>query len=129
MVTTVVVQRMQLTTRRTLRAAGAGLKRPHRHVSIAAVLASPFAADHAREAQIAEWMADLHPLADEMAIELRDALTADGEETETYGKGAIVGALGSQIDIPLVHLHASYLPSHYDVEPVVVPDGPRPDEV
>ena len=40
-----------------------------------------------------------------------------------------VGALGSQIDIPLVHLHASYLRSHYDVEPVVVPDGPRPDDV
>ncbi len=166
MVTSVVVHRMQLTTRRTLRAAGADLKRPHRHGSIAAVLANPFAGSHATEAQIDEWMTDLRPLAGEMAIELRDALTADGEEIETYGKGAIVGvsgeleiaaawhvpagaglraalgdpkaqvpsskkvgALGSQIDIPLVHLHASYLRSHYDVEPVVVPDGPRPDEV
>lgn len=166
MVTSVVVHRMQLTTRRTLRAAGADLKRPHRHGSIAAVLANPFAGSHATEAQIDEWMTGLRPLAGEMAIELRDALTADGEEIETYGKGAIVGvsgeleiaaawhvpagaglraalgdpkaqvpsskkvgALGSQIDIPLVHLHASYLRSHYDVEPVVVPDGPRPDEV
>lgn len=166
MVTSVVVHRMQLTTRRTLRAAGADLKRPHRHGSMAAVLANPFAGSHAPEAQIDEWMTDLRPLAGEMAIELRDALTADGEEIETYGKGAIVGvsgeleiaaawhvpagaglraalgdpkaqvpsskkvgALGSQIDIPLVHLHASYLRSHYDVEPVVVPDGPRPDEV
>ena len=166
MVTPVVVHRMQLTTRRTLRAAGADLKRPHRHGSITAVLANPFAGSHATEAQIDEWMTDLRPLAGEMAIELRDALTADGEEIETYGKGAIVGvsgeleiaaawhvpagaglraalgdpkaqvpsskkvgALGSQIDIPLVHLQASYLRSHYDVEPVVVPDGPRPDEV
>ena len=166
MVTSVVVHRMQLTTRRTLRAAGADLKRLHRHGSITAVLANPFAGSHATEAQIDEWMTDLRPLAGEMAIELRDALTADGEEIETYGKGAIVGvsgeleiaaawhvpagaglraalgdpkaqvpsskkvgALGSQIDIPLVHLHASYLRSHYDVEPVVVPDGPRPDEV
>ena len=166
MVTSVVVHRMQLTTRRTLRAGGADLKRPHRHGSIAAVLANPFAGSHATEAQIAEWMTDLRPVADEMATELRDALTADGEEIEAYGKGAIVGvsgeleiaaawhvpagaglraalggpkaqvpsskkvgALGSQIDIPLVHLHASYLRSHYDVEPVVVPDGPRPDEV
>ena len=166
MVTSVVVHRMQLTTRRTLRAAGADLKRSHRHGSIAAVLANPFAGSHATEAQIDEWMTDLRPLAGEMAIELRDALTADGEEIETYGKGAIVGvsgeleiaaawhvpagaglraalsdpkaqvpsskkvgALGSQIDIPLVHLHASYLRSHYDVEPVVVPDGPRPDDV
>ena len=166
MVTSVVVHRMQLTTRRTLRAAGADLKRPHRHGSIAAVLANPFAGSHATEAQIAEWMTDLRPLADEMATELRDALTTDSEEIEAYGKGAIVGgsgeleiaaaghvpagaglraalgdpkaqvpsskkvgALGSQIDIPLVHLHASYLRSHYDVEPVVVPDGPRPDDV
>jgi len=165
-VTPVVVHRMQLTTRRTLRGAGADLKRPHRHGSVAAVLANPFAGSHATEAQIDEWMTDLRPLAGEMAIELRDALTADGEEIETYGKGAIVGvsgeleiaaawhvpagaglraalgdpkaqvpsskkvgALGSQIDIPLVHLQASYLRSHYDVEPVVVPDGPRPDEV
>lgn len=166
MVTSVVVHRMQLTTRRTLRAAGADLKRPHRHGSIAAVLANPFAGSHATETQIAEWMTDLRPLADEMATELRDALTTDGEEIEAYGKGAIVGvsgeleiaaawhvpagaglraalggpkaqvpsskkvgSLGSQVDIPLVHLHASYLRSHYDVEPVVVPDGPRPDEV
>ena len=166
MVISVVVHRMQLTTRRTLRAAGADLKRPHRHGSIAAVLANPFAGSHATETQIAEWMTDLRPLADEMATELRNALTTDGEEIEAYGKGAIVGvsgeleiaaawhvpagaglraalgdpkaqvpsskkvgALGSQIDIPLVHLHASYLRSHYDVEPVVVPDGPRPDDV
>ena len=166
MVTSVVVHRMQLTTRRTLRAAGADLKRPHRHGSIAAVLANPFAGSHATETQITEWMTDLRPLADEMATELRDVLTTDGEEIEAYGKGAIVGvsgeleiaaawhvpagaglraalgdpkaqvpsskkvgALGSQIDIPLVHLHASYLRSHYDVEPVVVPDGPRPDDV
>ncbi len=40
-----------------------------------------------------------------------------------------IGALGCQLDIPMVHLHASYLRSHYDVMPVVVPDGPRPDEV
>ena len=94
MVTSVVVHRMQLTTRRTLRAAGADLKRPHRHGSIAAVLANPFAGSHATEAQIAEWMTDLRPLADEMATELRDALTTDGEEIEAYGKGAIVGVSG-----------------------------------
>lgn len=40
-----------------------------------------------------------------------------------------VGVLGCQLDVPLVHLHASYLRSHYDVQPVVVPDAPRPDEV
>ncbi|HJL77122.1 MAG TPA: amino acid synthesis family protein, partial [Acidimicrobiales bacterium] len=32
-----------------------------------------------------------------------------------------VGVLGCQLDLPLVYLHASYLGSHYDVGPVVVP--------
>lgn len=40
-----------------------------------------------------------------------------------------VGVLGCQLDIPMVHLHASYLRSHYDVMALVVPDAPRPDEV
>ncbi len=40
-----------------------------------------------------------------------------------------VGLLGTQLDIPMVYLHASYARSHYDVLPVVVPDGPRPDEL
>ncbi|MGI9621221.1 MAG: amino acid synthesis family protein [Acidimicrobiales bacterium] len=40
-----------------------------------------------------------------------------------------VGVLGSQLDVPMVHIHASYLRSHYDVHPVVVPDAPRPSEV
>lgn len=40
-----------------------------------------------------------------------------------------IGVLGCQIDVPLVYLHASYLRSHYDVQPVVVADGPKPSEV
>ncbi|MEO0492518.1 MAG: hypothetical protein AAF081_03790 [Actinomycetota bacterium] len=61
---------MQLTSRRTLRVARTDLERPHRHGSIAAVVTN---------------------LADEMAIELRDPLTAQGHEIETYGKGSISG--------------------------------------
>ncbi len=40
-----------------------------------------------------------------------------------------VGAVGSQLDVPLVYIHASYLRSHYDVESLVVPDAPGPNEV
>ena len=40
-----------------------------------------------------------------------------------------IGPMGCQLDIPMNHLHASYLRSHYDVMPVVVPDAPAPDEV
>ena len=163
---TPIVRDRQLVVRRTLRAAGRELDRLHRHGSVAAVVENPFVGLIATEAEIAEWMTTVRPLADEMAIELRDALTADGGEIQAYGKGAIVGvageleiaaawhvpagaglraalgnplaqvpsskkvgALGAQVDVPLVYLHASYARSHYDVEPVVVPDAPRPDEV
>ena len=40
-----------------------------------------------------------------------------------------IGPMGCQVDIPMNYLHASYLRSHYDVQPVVVPDGPAPNEV
>lgn len=40
-----------------------------------------------------------------------------------------IGAVGCQLDIPLVYIHASYVRSHYDAMPVVVPDGPRANEI
>lgn len=40
-----------------------------------------------------------------------------------------IGVLGSQLDVPLLYIHAAYLRSHYDAIPVCVPDGPRPNEL
>jgi hypothetical protein len=40
-----------------------------------------------------------------------------------------IGAIGAQLDIPMVYIHASYVRSHYDAMPVVVADGPRADEI
>ncbi len=59
-------------------------------------------------------------------IGLRESLGGPKAQVPSSKK---VGALGSQLDIPLVYLHASYARSHYDAHAVVVPDGPRPDEV
>ena len=59
-------------------------------------------------------------------VGLRSALDGPLAQVPSSKK---IGAIGSQLDIPLVYLHASYLRSHYDVQPVVVPDGPKPDEV
>lgn len=160
------VRKIQLTVNRTFSAGGRPVSETHYSGSVAAVVANPFAGIFASEDEISIWMADLQPLANEMAIDLRDALVSDNRQVETYGKGAIVGgggeleiaaawhipggaslrhaldnpkamvpaskkigALGSQVDIPLVYIHASYLRSHYDVQAVVVPDGPKPDEV
>ena len=40
-----------------------------------------------------------------------------------------VAAAGARIDIPLHHVTASYVRSHFDSIEFCVPDGPRPDEL
>lgn len=40
-----------------------------------------------------------------------------------------VAAAGARIDIPLHHVTASYVRSHFDSIEFCVPDGPRPDEI
>jgi len=40
-----------------------------------------------------------------------------------------VGGMGAGIDIPLHHVNAAYVRSHFDAFEVRVPDAPRPDEI
>lgn len=40
-----------------------------------------------------------------------------------------VAAAGARIDIPLHHVTAAYVRSHFDAIEFCVPDGPRPDEI
>jgi hypothetical protein len=40
-----------------------------------------------------------------------------------------VGAAGTAIDIPIHHVNAAYVRSHFDAMEVRVPDGPRPEEL
>lgn len=40
-----------------------------------------------------------------------------------------VGGVGARIDIPISHINASYVRSHFDAIEVGVPDGPRADEI
>ena len=40
-----------------------------------------------------------------------------------------VASAGARIDIPLHHVTAAYVRSHYDAIEFSVPDGPRPDEI
>lgn len=158
------IRKIQLCVERVHHGGGPPLERPRWRGSIAAVVANPFAGRF--EPDLDDFTGELGPLAEDLAVELRDAVTARGETVEGYGKGAIagvngdleiaaawhvpagaglraaldhpkamvpaskkVGPMGCQLDIPMNYLHASYLRSHYDVQPVVVPDGPAPDEV
>ena len=40
-----------------------------------------------------------------------------------------VGGPGARLDIPVTHINASYVRSHFDAMEVGVPDGPRADEL
>ncbi len=40
-----------------------------------------------------------------------------------------VGAPGATLDVPLTHINASYVRSHFDAMEVRVPGAPRPDEM
>jgi hypothetical protein len=40
-----------------------------------------------------------------------------------------VGGPGTRLDVPVTHVNASYVRSHFDAMEVGVPDGPRPDEI
>ena len=40
-----------------------------------------------------------------------------------------VGTLGTRLDIPVHHVDAAYVRSHFDAMEVGVPDAPRPDEI
>lgn len=40
-----------------------------------------------------------------------------------------IGAPGTRIDIPITHINASYVRSHFDAIEVGVPDAPRSDEM
>jgi hypothetical protein len=40
-----------------------------------------------------------------------------------------VGGPGTRLDLPITHVNASYVRSHFDAMTVSVPDGPKPDEI
>ena len=40
-----------------------------------------------------------------------------------------VGAFGARLDVPLGHIDAAYVRSHFDAMEVGIADGPRPDEI
>ncbi|MEX5729079.1 hypothetical protein Ga0609869_002432 [Rhodovulum iodosum] len=52
-----------------------------------------------------------------------------GEAKAIVPSAMKVGGMGARIDIPLGHINAAYVRSHFDAMEVGIPDGPRPDEL
>ncbi|MCX8572328.1 amino acid synthesis family protein [Aminobacter sp. MET-1] len=52
-----------------------------------------------------------------------------GEAKAIVPSAKKVGAFGARIDVPIGHINAAYVRSHFDAMEVGVPDGPRSDEI
>lgn len=52
-----------------------------------------------------------------------------GESKAIVPSAKKVGAAGTTLDLPLAHINAAYVRSHFDTMTVMVPDGPKPDEI
>ena len=52
-----------------------------------------------------------------------------GEAKAIVPSSMKVGGVGTRIDIPLGHINAAYVRSHFDGMEVGVPDGPKSDEI
>ncbi|BCH28588.1 hypothetical protein MesoLjLc_05180 [Mesorhizobium sp. L-8-10] len=52
-----------------------------------------------------------------------------GEAKAIVPSAKKVGAFGARLDVPIGHINAAYVRSHFDAMEVGISDGPRPDEI
>ncbi|MGO4832304.1 amino acid synthesis family protein [Rhizobiaceae sp. 2RAB30] len=52
-----------------------------------------------------------------------------GEAKAIVPSAKKVGGFGARLDVPLGHINAAYVRSHFDAMEVGISDGPRPDEI
>lgn len=52
-----------------------------------------------------------------------------GEAKAIVPSAKKLGAFGARLDVPIGHINAAYVRSHFDAMEVGIPDGPRPDEI
>ena len=52
-----------------------------------------------------------------------------GEAKAIVPSAKKVGAFGARLDVPIGHVNAAYVRSHFDAMEVGIADGPRPDEI
>ena len=57
---------------------------------------------------------------------MREAL---GEAKAIVPSTKKVGGVGARLDVPITHINASYVRSHFDAMEIGVSDGPRADEI
>jgi hypothetical protein len=55
--------------------------------------------------------------------------TVLGEAMAIVPSSKKVGGVGARLDVPITHVNASYVRSHFDSMEIGMPDGPRADEL
>lgn len=61
---------------------------------------------------------------------MRARLGESGRDSRAIVPSAMkLGAMGATLDVPLGHINAAYVRSHFDAITVMVPDGPKPFEM
>ena len=97
---------------------------PRKRAAVAAVVENPFAGRYVEE--IVSLMDDLKPLGMEMARRLVVAL---GDAKAIVPSAKKVGGLGTRLDVPITHINASYVRSHFDAFEIGIADAPRSHEI
>ena len=97
---------------------------PYRRAAILSVIKNPFAGRYVEE--IVGFSDDLKPLGLEMAKALIAAL--GGAKAIVPSAKKVAGA-GARLDVPITHIDASYVRSHFDAIEVGIADAPRADEM
>ena len=145
------IRKTILTVEEILHEGGPRVEQPLIVGSIAAVVKNPFAGRF--EEDLTTFMQALKPLGRELAEKLATAL-GGAAKVEAYGKGAIwhepggwgmrealggtlaivpankvVGALGTRLMVPLGHINAAYVRSHFASAEIGIYDAPRSNEI
>ena len=122
---------------------GPALDTPVLRAACLAVIENPFAGRH--EPELEPFMEALNPLGLEMSRRLVEAL-GGASRVQSYGKGAIVGeggadskaivpsamklaGVGARLDVPIGHIDAAYVRSHFDAMEIGLADAPRRGEL
>jgi hypothetical protein len=134
----VQVRKFATTVEEVFHEGGPAAANPFKQGACLAVIRNPYAGRY--EPNIQPFMKDLEPLGVEMAKRLISAMGVPAKAIEAYGKGAIVGpggeiehekvgGAGARLDVPLAHINAAYVRSHFSAMEVGLPDAPRDDEI
>ncbi|TIX99039.1 MAG: amino acid synthesis family protein [Mesorhizobium sp.] len=118
------IRKVAVLTEEIFHEGGPVAKVPRRRAAAMAVVNNPFAGRYVEDLQSALEHGALWHVPGGYAM--RERL---GDAKAIVPSAKKVGAFGSRLDVPLGHINAAYVRSHFDAMEVGISDGPRPNEI